>query len=218
MRGSGRRSLDIGDRYRRIASDWPALVEKRAKSIRSQAAITTLFSNHCAIQERPSPSTTAIHQRIFVVHVSQRLTRLLSIFVFYSNGVRELYDGACTARAVDASLGKPYDTSPTVSDVPTCLADLPIRQHSRLLSYQVPGERVRMRQARSRCLRCCPRVVVIPLTTAPSGEPLRPELAAPLDVRLSTQLARCAGGRGGWRLSGAVAVLGCCIDPPASAS
>ena len=37
--------------------------------------------------------------------------------------------------------------------------------------------------------------------------PLRPELAAPLGVCSSSELAQCAGGRAGWRLSGDVAVL-----------
>jgi hypothetical protein len=43
--------------------------------------------------------------------------------------------------------------------------------------------------------------------------PLRPELAALLGVRPSSQLAWCAGGRAGWRLSGDVAVLLCCTAP-----
>jgi hypothetical protein len=47
--------------------------------------------------------------------------------------------------------------------------------------------------------------------------PLRPELAAPLGVRSSSQLARCADGRAGWRLSGSVAVHDCCTAPAASA-
>ena len=45
---------------------------------------------------------------------------------------------------------------------------------------------------------------------APGSRPLWPELAALLGVWPSSQLARCAGGRAGWRLSGAVAVLLCC--------
>ena len=46
----------------------------------------------------------------------------------------------------------------------------------------------------------------------PCGQrrPLRPELAAPLDVWLSSQLARCAAGRRCWLLCGDVAVLPCC--------
>lgn len=40
--------------------------------------------------------------------------------------------------------------------------------------------------------------------------PLRPELAVSLGVWPSSRLVRCAGGCAGWRLSGAVAVLGCC--------
>ena len=40
--------------------------------------------------------------------------------------------------------------------------------------------------------------------------PLRPELAAPLGVWPSSQLAPCAAGRGRWRLYGDVAVLPCC--------
>jgi hypothetical protein len=40
--------------------------------------------------------------------------------------------------------------------------------------------------------------------------PLRPELAAPLGVRPSSQLAECATGRRCWRLCGDVAVLPCC--------
>ena len=46
----------------------------------------------------------------------------------------------------------------------------------------------------------------------PRGQrwPLRPELAAPLDVWPSSQLAECAGGRRCWRLCGDVAVLPCC--------
>ena len=47
--------------------------------------------------------------------------------------------------------------------------------------------------------------------------PLRPELEAPLGVWMSSQLARFVDGRGGWRLSGAVAVLGCCTSPASSA-
>ena len=42
------------------------------------------------------------------------------------------------------------------------------------------------------------------------GLPLRPELAAPLDVWPSSQLAQCAAGRRCWRLCGDVAVLPCC--------
>jgi hypothetical protein len=39
--------------------------------------------------------------------------------------------------------------------------------------------------------------------------PLRPELAAPQGVWLSSQLAWCAGGRARWRLCGGVAALPC---------
>ena len=72
-----------------------------------------------------------------------------------------------------------------------------------------------MRQPRSRHLRCCPRVAVVSLSRPPHRArgghgPLRPELAALLGVWLSSQLARCAGGRVCWRLSGGVAVLPCC--------
>jgi hypothetical protein len=42
--------------------------------------------------------------------------------------------------------------------------------------------------------------------------PLRPELAAPLGVWPSSQLAGCAGGRADWRLCGDVAVLPRCIS------
>ena len=46
----------------------------------------------------------------------------------------------------------------------------------------------------------------------PRGQrwPLRPELAAPLGVWPSSQLAECAAGRGCWGLCGDVAVLPCC--------
>jgi hypothetical protein len=46
----------------------------------------------------------------------------------------------------------------------------------------------------------------------PCGQrwPLRPELAAPLGVWPSSQLAQCAAGRGRWRLEGDVALLSCC--------
>ena len=79
-----------------------------------------------------------------------------------------------------------------------------------------------VRQARSRCLRCCPRVAVVSLSRPPhrargGHEPLRPELAALLDVWPSSQLAECAGGRRCWRLCGEVAVLCCCIAPASSA-
>ena len=52
-----------------------------------------------------------------------------------------------------------------------------------------------------------------PLITVANGplmarQPLRPELAAPLDVWPSSQLAQCAAGRGRkWRLEGDMAVL-----------
>jgi hypothetical protein len=60
-----------------------------------------------------------------------------------------------------------------------------------------------VRQARSRCLRRCLRVTVIALSRPPyrargGHEPLRPELAAPLGVWSSSQLAECAGGRRCW--------------------
>ena len=79
-----------------------------------------------------------------------------------------------------------------------------------------------VRQARSPCLRCCPRVAVTPLSRPPhrargGHEPLRPELAAPLGVWPSSQLTRCADGRAGWRLSGDVAVQDCCTVPASSA-
>jgi hypothetical protein len=56
-----------------------------------------------------------------------------------------------------------------------------------------------------------------PLWLLRSGtRPLRPELAALLDVWPSSQLAECAGGRRCWRLCGEVAVLCCCIPPASS--
>jgi hypothetical protein len=59
-----------------------------------------------------------------------------------------------------------------------------------------------VRQARSRCLLCCPGVTVVTLGRPPHRArgghgPLRPELAAPLGVWPSSQLAWCAGGRRG---------------------
>jgi hypothetical protein len=73
----------------------------------------------------------------------------------------------------------------------------------------------------------CPCVTVVgrslshadrtPCLRALGSRHLRPELAAPLGVWMSSQLARCVDGRGGWRLSGAVAVLGCCTSPASSA-
>jgi hypothetical protein len=61
----------------------------------------------------------------------------------------------------------------------------------------------------------CPGVTVVTLGRPPHRArgghgPLRPELVAPLGVWPSSQLARCADGRTGWRLPGAVAVLLCC--------
>src|SRR5208283_2214954 len=52
--------------------------------------------------------------------------------------------------------------------------------------------------------------------TQRARRPFRPELA-PLGVWPSSQLAWCAGGRAGWRLSGDVAVLPCCTSPASSA-
>ena len=66
----------------------------------------------------------------------------------------------------------------------------------------------------------CPCVTVVgrslshadrtPCLGAPGSRPLRPELAAPLGVWPSSQLAECAAGRRCWRLCGDVAVLPCC--------
>src|SRR5579859_6690461 len=50
--------------------------------------------------------------------------------------------------------------------------------------------------------------------TQRARRPLRPELEAVLGVWPSSQLAQCAGGRAGWRLSGDVAVLFCCTPKP----
>ena len=68
-----------------------------------------------------------------------------------------------------------------------------------------------VRQARSPCLRCCPRVAVIPsLVTVSSGtrraRPLRPELAAVLGGWLLSQLTEGAGDSSCLLLSGSVAV------------
>ena len=53
---------------------------------------------------------------------------------------------------------------------------------------------------------------IIPrISRAASDWPLRPELAAPLDVWPSSQLAQRAAGRGRWWLEGVVAVLLCCM-------
>ena len=52
---------------------------------------------------------------------------------------------------------------------------------------------------------------------APGSRPLRPELAAPLGVWPSSQLARCADSRASWRLSGATAVHDCCTAPASPA-
>ena len=76
-----------------------------------------------------------------------------------------------------------------------------------------------VRQARSRCLRCCPRVAVVslsrPLHRERSGhEPLRPELAAPLGVCPLSQLTQGVGRSSCLLLSGGVAVLCCCIGSP----
>ena len=46
--------------------------------------------------------------------------------------------------------------------------------------------------------------------TQRARRPLRPELAAPLGVWSSSQLAECAAGRRCWWLCGDVAVLSCC--------
>jgi len=53
--------------------------------------------------------------------------------------------------------------------------------------------------------------------TQRARRPFRPELAAPLSVWPSPQLAQCAAGRDRWRLSGDVAVLRCCPAPASSA-
>jgi hypothetical protein len=73
------------------------------------------------------------------------------------------------------------------------------------------GDVAHVRQARSRCLRHCPRVTVIPLSRPPHRArgghgPLRSGLAAPLGVWPSSQLARCAGSR-----AGAIVRGHCCI-------
>jgi hypothetical protein len=47
---------------------------------------------------------------------------------------------------------------------------------------------------------------------APGSRPLRPELAAPLGVWLSSQLAWIVGGCDSWRLCGGVVVLRRCIS------
>jgi hypothetical protein len=72
-----------------------------------------------------------------------------------------------------------------------------------------------VRQARSRCLPCCPRVAVKPLSRPPhrargGHEPLRPELAAPLGVCPLPQLMEGVGGSSSSLLSGDVAVFCCC--------
>jgi hypothetical protein len=69
-----------------------------------------------------------------------------------------------------------------------------------------------VRQARPRCLRCCPRVAVVPLSRPPhrargGHEPLRLELAALLGVCPLSQPGWCAGSCASWRLAGDVAVL-----------
>jgi hypothetical protein len=77
-------------------------------------------------------------------------------------------------------------------------------------------------QTRSRCLRCCPRVAVIPVSRplhrARGGrELLRPELAAPLGVCPLSQLTQGVGGGSCLLLSGGVAVPCRCIGlPPVS--
>ncbi len=78
------------------------------------------------------------------------------------------------------------------------------------------GDVAHVRQARSRRLRRCPRVAVIPPSRPPhragSGHgPLRPELAAPLGVWPWSQPVQCAAGRRCWRLCGTdIAVLTYC--------
>jgi hypothetical protein len=77
------------------------------------------------------------------------------------------------------------------------------------------GPLAHVHQARSRCLRCCPGMTMTTLARPPHRArgghgPLRPELAAPLGVWPSSQLAECAAGRGWWWLCGDVAVLPCC--------
>jgi hypothetical protein len=57
----------------------------------------------------------------------------------------------------------------------------------------------------------------IGLSQGEGEQPLRPELAAPLGVCSSSELAQCAGGRAGSRLSGDVAVLCCCTAFASSA-
>jgi hypothetical protein len=52
---------------------------------------------------------------------------------------------------------------------------------------------------------------------APGSRPRPPELAAPPGLRPSPQLARCASGRAGWRLSRHVAVPDCCSALASSA-
>jgi hypothetical protein len=60
-----------------------------------------------------------------------------------------------------------------------------------------PADLAHVRQARPRCLRCCPQVAVVPPSRPPhrargGHEPLRPELAAPVDALPSSQLAKDA--------------------------
>ena len=58
----------------------------------------------------------------------------------------------------------------------------------------------------------CPRALFLSGTQR-AWRPLRFELAAPLGVWLSSQLARCGVGRPCWRLEADVAVLPCCTAP-----
>lgn len=72
-----------------------------------------------------------------------------------------------------------------------------------------------VRQARPRCLRCCRRVAVMPLSQQPDRargghESLRPELAAVLGRWPLSQLTQGVGDSSCLRTSGVVAVLGCC--------
>ena len=76
-----------------------------------------------------------------------------------------------------------------------------------------------VRQVRSRCLRCCTRVAVIPLSRpshrARGHEPLHLELAVVLAGRLLFQFTRCVGDSSCLLPLGVVAVLGCHIVSPA---
>lgn len=87
--------------------------------------------------------------------------------------------------------------------------DRQLREHLAALKPSIASlsgllrDSAHVRQARSRCPRCCPRVAVVPLSRPPhrargGHEPLRPELAALLGFWPSSQLAWCASGRAGW--------------------